>query len=135
MLLTNSLVRTIPVAFLTLLFCCGNSAAERPAWNDSRLQGTPEPPLQLTVQRVHPNLVLRSPITAMDLPGTNRRLVLLQNGQVHTFEKRDDVAEMDLALDIDKANQTHTDELFAAARDLTLHPEFETNGYLYVVSA
>ncbi|GAB5513535.1 PQQ-dependent sugar dehydrogenase [Rhodopirellula baltica] len=133
MLLTNSLVRTIPVAFLTLLFCCGNSAAERPAWNDSRLQGTPEPPLPLTVQRVHPNLVLRSPITAMDLPGTNRRLVLLQSGQVHTFEKRDNVESMDLALDIDKANQSHTDELFAAARDLTLHPEFETNGYLYVV--
>ncbi|EMI24640.1 PQQ-dependent sugar dehydrogenase [Rhodopirellula europaea] len=133
MLLTKSFGRILPVALLTLLFCCTNSAADRPAWNDSRLQGTPEPPLPLTVQRVHPNLVLRSPITAMDLPGTNRRLVLLQNGQVHTFENRDDVESMDLALDINKANQTHIDEQFAAARDLTLHPDFKTNGYLYVV--
>ncbi|KLU04156.1 hypothetical protein RISK_003742 [Rhodopirellula islandica] len=88
----------------------------------------------MKVERVHPKLSLQSPITAMDLPGTERRLVLQVNGHVSTFDNRDDVEAMDLALDINEVNQTkNPDELFAAARDLTLHPNFESNGYLYVV--
>ncbi|PHQ34333.1 sugar dehydrogenase [Rhodopirellula bahusiensis] len=124
----------LSAAFLSLLFCGVNLRAERPAWTESRLQGTPEPPLPLKVQRVHPNLVVRSPITAMDLPGTNRRLLLQVSGQVSTFENRDDVETMELALDINATNlKVNPDEKFAAARDLTLHPDFENNGYLYVV--
>ncbi|MFG0266821.1 MAG: PQQ-dependent sugar dehydrogenase [Rhodopirellula sp. JB055] len=122
------------IATLFLLVSVANSSAERPAWTESRLHGTPEPPLPMKVERVHPNLVLRSPITAMDLPGTNRRLVLQVNGQVSTFENREDVQSMDLALDLNAANQNvNPEERIAAARDLTLHPNFENNGYLYIV--
>ncbi|WDQ15377.1 PQQ-dependent sugar dehydrogenase [Rhodopirellula sp. P2] len=127
-------MRTISIAVLFLLVDAANGSADRPAWTESRLQGTPEPPLPMKVERVHPNLSLQSPITAMDLPGTQRRLVLQVSGHVSTFENRDDVESMDLALDLNAANQkVNPDELFAAARDLTLHPDFESNGYLYVV--
>ncbi|MCC9644977.1 PQQ-dependent sugar dehydrogenase [Rhodopirellula sp. JC740] len=97
------------------------------------MKGTPEAPLPLRSVRLHSELTLRSPITAMDLPGTNRRMVLQQNGQVLTFPNQASVTQADLALDINAVNRSTTDEQFAAARDMTLHPNFLDNGYLYVV--
>ncbi|MCO8122397.1 PQQ-dependent sugar dehydrogenase [Stieleria sp. TO1_6] len=109
------------------------TAKSHTAWTESRLKGSPEPPLPIRVQRVHPHLQLDSPVTVMDLPGCDRRLVLQRDGKLLTFVRNDDVQTAQLALDIGALAETTAGEKIAAARDATLDPDFKSNRHVYVV--
>src|SRR5438132_7702157 len=52
--------------------------ARRIPWNDSRVVGSPDPPLPYKVVRAFPKLSVKQPLVLLPEPGT-RRLFLLQH--------------------------------------------------------
>ncbi|QDT04679.1 Soluble aldose sugar dehydrogenase YliI precursor [Rubripirellula lacrimiformis] len=109
--------------------------AQRLPWTQSRLQGSPDPPLPFQTQRVFPKLTFQSPMKIIDLPGRNRRLVLERAGRMVTFDSVDDPDTFDVALDLQAHLDVNGDERIASIRDMTLDPNFPDNGYLYCVWA
>ncbi|MEM8913458.1 MAG: PQQ-dependent sugar dehydrogenase [Planctomycetota bacterium] len=110
-----------------------HSSAADIRWTSSKLVGTPDPPPPMRVQRVFSNLQFDSPTTMMDLPGRDRCLVLQKNGAILTFRPDGDPSTADVALDLGAHVKETADEKIAAARDATLDPDFDSNGFIYVV--
>src|SRR6187401_1369990 len=53
----------------------------RVPWENSRLLGSPEPPLPYTIEKVFTNVTWRSPIYIADEPGTDDLMVVLAGGE------------------------------------------------------
>ncbi len=94
---------------------------KRVPWNSSKIIGTPEPPSPYHTARVFPKLKFSEPLAMTSVPGSNRLLVVERRGKIYTFENSPTVEKADLLLDTGKST-------YGAA----LHPEFQTNGYVYV---
>ena len=92
----------------------------------SRVIGSPDPPLPYRVQRAYPEWKLHSPIFAILQPGTNQFLVLDQDPKSGKARMaRTGKAQNDEELEV-------LHELSSVAYSITFHPDFMTNGYLYV---
>jgi glucose/arabinose dehydrogenase len=93
----------------------------------SRVTGSPDPPLPYHVRRVYPKLKLTNPVTVVQEPGSDRLLVIQQaaGGASRVLRFRDDpeVDSSETLLSVDRA-----------AYDITFHPRFDRNGYLYLSS-
>ncbi|MBX6311637.1 MAG: PQQ-dependent sugar dehydrogenase, partial [Isosphaeraceae bacterium] len=96
-------------------------------WNDSRVVGSPDPPLPYKVVRAWPKFTVKQPLTLTPEPGTDR-LFLLQHlnywaGPGRLLAIRDDqgATEAETLLEID-----------GLAVGLAFHPDYERNGYLYI---
>lgn len=100
----------------------------RTRWTSSALVGSPDPPLPYRVERIYPALQFTQPVTIVDLPGRDRRLVLQRDGKLLTFRPKDAVASTHPAGDV-----TDYEPNLQAALDLTLDPEFPSNGLVYIV--
>lgn len=102
---------------------------QRVIWNNTRLTGNPNPPLPYTVRNAYPRLKIPCPIAIHAEPGSNRILILNQDvawsGQGHLLRFVDDpqVDRTEKLLDID-----------GIGYGMAFHPNFATNGYLYVGS-
>ena len=109
-----------------------DAAAEFPSarspWNSSRLSGSPEGPSKYVVERVFPQLAVRSPLYIAPEPG-GRTLVLLDRStadsnpwQIRRFTNQPAVSEAGF--------------LFALTNrqiyGFTFHPDYTNNGFLYV---
>ena len=94
---------------------------KRVPWNSSKIVGTPEPPAPYRTAQVFPKLKFSEPLAMTSVPGSNRLLVVERRGKIFTFENSPVVEKADLLLDIGKST-------YGAA----LHPQFQTNGYVYV---
>lgn len=92
-----------------------------PLWTTSKVKGTPDPPAPYRVQLAFPRLKFHEPLALAWIPGTNRFALAERKGQIFTFENSPTVEKPDLLLDV-----KHTVYGVAA------HPQFATNGYLYV---
>ena len=101
----------------------------RPQWTTSRVVGSPEPPPLYTVEQVWTSAELKSPLYVAQLPGTEYLLVVLQGGE----EGRPSRV---LRLEDDPQSQAQPVPFLEVERrliyGLTFHPNFASNGYLYV---
>lgn len=119
----------------TCLFLCLTSAAgaaapglkSGPAWQNTRLSGSPEPAPPLVSERAYPQLSVQRPIAIESEPGT-ANLLILQNYAwsedrtlLKRFAARPDTAAAETLL-----------ELPEMAYTLCFHPRYAENGYLYV---
>ena len=89
--------------------------------------GSPEPPLPYRTEKRYPKLKLTFPIAIAHQPGSDRLLTITQDAPYQTTSIRRFV---------DRADVTDTETLLPAdgriAYDITFHPQFATNGFVYV---
>ena len=93
----------------------------RVPWNSSKIVGTPEPPAPYRTQQVFPRLKFSEPLAMTWVPGSNRLLIVERHGKIFTFENSPTVEKADLLLDTGKSTY-----------GVALHPEFQTNGFIYI---
>ncbi|MHB1560306.1 MAG: PQQ-dependent sugar dehydrogenase [Isosphaeraceae bacterium] len=100
---------------------------KRIPWNDSRVVGSPDPPLPYKTVRAFPRLSIRQPLALAPEPGTDRLFVLqhlgVWSGPSRLLAVRDDpeADALDTLLDID-----------ALAFGFAFHPDYAHNGYLFI---
>jgi len=93
-----------------------------------------ESPPQLPGVEIHvafPQLRFERPLWIGEMPGHPGRLAVAeQDGRLRSFERRRDVSETELLLDLrEVTRRRHNEE---GLLGLAFHPEFETNGELYL---
>ncbi|MFP6672807.1 MAG: PQQ-dependent sugar dehydrogenase [Pirellulaceae bacterium] len=92
----------------------------------SRISGSPDPPLPYRVERAYPDLKLDLPIFAILQPGTSQFIILDQDpksGKARLV--RTGKAQNNESLEVLR-------ELASVAYSITFHPEFLSNGYMYL---
>jgi uncharacterized repeat protein (TIGR03806 family) len=102
----------------------------RVPWENSRLVGSPEPPLPYSIEKVFTNVTWRAPIYIADEPGTDDLMVVLAGGESERPSRilrvKDDVAA------------SATDLFFELPRrliySLCFHPGYTTNRQVYLFS-
>lgn len=121
----------VPIVLLSLVPASAAEKAtpltKRIAWNDSRMVGSPEPMSPYKVVRSFPKLSIKQPLGLIPEPKTDR-LFALQHlsfnggpGRLLAFRDDQDVDRSDVLAEID-----------GLAYGMTLHPNYEQNGYIYV---
>ena len=95
---------------------------ERVPFTTSNIHGTPDPPSPYRTVDAFPDLTkFEEPLAMMPIPGSNRLAVVERLGKIFSFVNQSDVEQPELILDLNKI-----------AYGAAFHPEFKTNGYLYV---
>lgn len=123
-----------------LCLCCGvlpASAAEkpntkRPAWNTSRLIGTPEPPPPYKLVPAFPQVRFKLPTSIESWPEGNGLLVTEMGGAIYLLKKSGDKARPEL---VGNLRELLADDLAGKSVslfDAELHPKFVENRYLFV---
>ncbi len=98
-------------------------------WTESRLIGSPEPPLPYRVAREYEKLPLFAPVYFRAEPGTDRIFFVDHKGDwkepggLRVFRDRQDADSSKPLL--------HMDRLIYG---FCFHPEYETNGYVFLIS-
>lgn len=126
---TNVFLRRMAWAgFILLLGSIALASPTRTAWTTSNIVGSPEPPPPYVLQRAFPHLTFNKPIEAATIPGTNRLLLVEQEGKLFSFaaDQRSDTA--DLVIDL-HSFEPEMRESYAIA----FHPEFQRNRFVYVM--
>ena len=100
---------------------------KRPTLSTSRVIGSPDPPLPYTSRRVYPHLKLNFPVAIAHQPGSDRLWTITLDGPkgatiIRRFVDSPDVADSEILLPADDR----------VATDLTFHPKFAENGFVYV---
>lgn len=113
--------------------------AKRPAWTDSRVKGSPDPPLPYRAQRVFPHLGFNQPTALTSAPGTERLFVAEHSGRIYSIPNDRNCRKGDLFLDVNQlvdrfnASRTEADQAaLVAVYGLTFHPNFATNRRCFV---
>ncbi len=99
------------------------STEERILWTTSKIHGTPEPPSPYRPEVAFPNVQFYEPITIANVPGENKLIVGERFGKVYSFTPQRDADDKELMIDLKRV-------LYGIA----LHPRFEENGYVYMVT-
>lgn len=100
----------------------------RPHYVDSKLIGSPEPPLPYRAVRAFPNLKLEWPIDVQVEPGSRRFVIIEEKGSYGpTLIKRssEDLTSSQLELIADPKG---------VAYSIAFHPQFQANGQMFVGS-
>ena len=119
-----------------LLIIATASAEDRPAaekphglqrripWNDSRVVGSPDPPLPYKTVRAFPGLTILRPATLAPEPGTDRLFIISHlnhwagPGKLLAVRDDQDASSTEVLLDID-----------GLPYGLAFHPDYRRNGY------
>jgi uncharacterized repeat protein (TIGR03806 family) len=120
------------VASSALFLLCTSQAADRAdkkpvgidkrvPWTTSRVKGSPEPPDPYRSEVAFPRLKFSEPLDLARVPCGNRLVVAERHGKIYSFVNDPRTNRADLLLDLKKT-----------VYSVTLHPQFEKNGYLYV---
>ncbi len=119
-------LRTLAAVFLGCLPVFALQAAEpgRLPWTTSRIQGTPEPPLPYTVERVFPGVQFENPVDMAIEPGSSRLYVLQLDGTLWSFLPGDSPS---LVFDGRVSLPGHFQSY-----GITFHPEFEQNRHVFL---
>lgn len=103
---------------------------KRVPWTTSQLVGSPEPPLEFTVERVYQNLTLTSPIYAIEEPGSDHLLIVLASTDGKQGSR---VVRVSSDFNADKI-ESYFELPGRLLYSLTFHPDFATNGFAYLFS-
>jgi uncharacterized repeat protein (TIGR03806 family) len=119
--------------YATLKFIGPRKGAAKPfgidkriALTTSKVVGSPDPPRPYQIKRVYPNLKINYPIIIRHQPGSDRLLFITQNypyGATDICRMKDDPKTADFETLV---------KLDGTAYDITFHPDFAKNGYIYV---
>src|SRR6266850_3793334 len=107
----------------------GNEKFQRALWQNEHLQGTPEPPAEYAVRKRFEKFKIFQPIHVAVEPGTQNLIVTqhLANwagpGKVSRLKNDPDATSMEKLLELDYL-----------IYGLTFHPQFEKNGYIYMIA-
>ena len=118
------------VGLLLLISSAATSPAEelpfgieqRTPWTNTRLLGSPEPPLPYRTEPVFTGVKFKQPLYIVAQPGLNRMLVVEQSARVLAVENKPDVAETQVFL------QVPDSDIYSIHFD----PQFAENGFVYV---
>ncbi|MGV3484131.1 MAG: PQQ-dependent sugar dehydrogenase [Planctomycetaceae bacterium] len=109
--------------------------SSRAAWTTSRVAGSPEPPLPLSIEPVFPSLTFADPMQVRWQADVERYFVCELAGKVWSFPDSDSVSSPDLAVDLkaslrsyDPARSGGCDSLYSMVFD----PQFARNRYVYL---
>lgn len=123
------------IALATGLLCTRAADAtagreRRAPWSTSRVVGTPEPPLPYTVERVFTNIAWKNPLYVIAEPGTRNLVVIQQGGE------KDRPSKLLRLPDSPESGPTETflEMPRRLVYGLTFHPNYATNGLVYVFS-
>ena len=114
--------------WIALALSCGVAfAQQRVPWTTSRIQGTPEPPPPYVTERIFPALTFSKPLDIQQFPGSDRLVVVEENGRLLSFmpgaEKADEFGNL-------PAFNPEIARVYA----LTFHPRFAENRFAFVFS-
>lgn len=98
----------------------------RVPWTTSRITGSPEPPPPYRTEPVFTHLQFNHPTELVQIPGSDRMMLVEEKGKVYTFPARPDVTHADLAIDLAQIPGMER------AYGLAFHPQFEQNRYCYL---
>jgi len=96
---------------------------KRELWTTSKVKGSPEPPGPYAMVRKYPKLTFTEPLELMAVPGQDAWVIGERPGKLFTFDNDPTKAEKKLIVDVGRP-------IYGFA----LHPQFATNGYIYVSS-
>ena len=104
------------------------SLTARPNRAESKVAGSPEPPLPYRAVRAFPKLQLEWPIDVKVEPGSERFIVIEEQGpygptKLLRTSKESDFSDLELLLDPN-----------GVAYNIAFHPHFASNGFMYVGS-
>ncbi|MBL05707.1 MAG: heme-binding domain-containing protein [Planctomycetes bacterium] len=123
--------RSFPLAFLILLSLFATDLqAQRVRWETSKVVGSPDPQLPFTVQKTYAGIEWKSPIYALEEPGTDRLLVITQGGEqnrpsrILRIEDDPSVKESELLYELSGR----------LLYSLTFHPKHRENRQVFVFS-
>ncbi len=103
----------------------------RPAWTQSRLRGTPEPPAPFRVAPAFPEIRFDKPTSLVELPG-RRLLVTEMGGKIFSFPQTATARRVDLVLDLNSLLAPDLADQGVALFSGTPHPDFARNRQLFV---
>ena len=135
-MLNDRVFRFVALLVLICLSCdCRQSTAvDRPddvpkrlAWTTSRITGSPDPQYPYVTEQVFPRLKIDFCLDIAELPGSDRLFVMDQYGKIVSFPNRDDVASVDLVVDLKKDVPG-----LEYAYSIVFHPDFAKNRFIYV---
>jgi putative heme-binding domain-containing protein len=121
----STLLRILSAAVLSF---CGDLAfaQERVPWTGSRIQGTPDPAPPFIVERMYPGLTFSKPLDVTPIPGTDRLVVLEEEGKMYSFLAKGGVEKADLFGDLPAINPE-----VSRSSALAFHPRFAENRFVY----
>lgn len=96
---------------------------KRVPWTTSRIKGSPEPLPPYTTQVAFPKLKFDEPLNYALVPGQDRFLIAERHGKVFSCANNPESDDKQLLLDVG-----------GVTYGVACHPQFDKNGYLYVVS-
>lgn len=123
-------------------FACARAAdadtdtvTERKPWTTSRIKGSPEAPLPLSLVPVFPELKFNDPMHVRWQPDTQRYFVCELGGKVWSFPHDPAVQSADLALDLRTELKSFDPERsvgFDSLYSIVFDPEFAKNRFVYL---
>ncbi len=108
------------------------SAEQRIPWTESRVVGSPEPPLPYVLQRVYPGVGFDKPVSIHPIPGEPRMVVCEQPGRIKSFLTEGDSDRVDLMADFSVQPPPLSEVARGDGKSITVfnlayHPRFEVN--------
>lgn len=94
---------------------------KRVLWTDSHVVGSPEPPLPFRITPTYPKLEFKQALFGIRQPGSDRYLVIQQDGKIFSFPQNQNTEKPELFFDAGRTTYS-----------LCFHPRYEENGYIYV---
>jgi putative heme-binding domain-containing protein len=104
----------------------GGDRAERVRWTTSKIKGTPDPPLPFSTEQVFDSVELTRPTHMTRVPGTDRWIVVQQNGKLFSFNRSGEPDAL-LAVDLKQVEGWHF-----AAFGIAFHPEYPKKPWCYI---
>ena len=103
----------------------------RPAWTQSQVRGTPEPPAPFRIAPAFPQMRFDKPSSLVELPG-RRMLVTEMGGKIFTFAQTRTARKADLVVDLNSLLDPDLADQGVALFSATPHPDFADNRQMFV---
>ena len=105
--------------------------SKRVPWTTSRVKGTPDPPSPYRTEPAFPHLKFEEPLAMTCAPKGDRLFVTERFGRVYSFPNDPEVKKAELFLDLNEGLEG-AEAKRRACYGFAIHPEFATNGYVYI---
>lgn len=109
-------------------------SAPRIPWTQSRLQGSPEPPLPYVFASAF-DIDFQGPVSLNRIPHTNQYLVCEQHGRIYAFDGAQAATSKKLCVDLNVTRPPTAavgDQQRVQLFSVAYHPQFESNRWVYV---
>jgi putative heme-binding domain-containing protein len=113
--------------YATLRFLGAKEQPPHPLWKTSRVVGSPDPPAPFHVVRTLPDLTIKSLIAMRFIPGSRQMLISGRDGPELLQVDADGGTTDSLKTLVDYTSR-------GTAYDITFHPDFRDNGWVYIGS-